>query len=145
MLTIKEVKKEYFRIEKLLKKEALNGDEYRRNCKEGYSTHFIRRDLGLSYNGMKEIIGAKLATSSNRSPIKAKKEIHCGRDGGKMIKISECLVGCTPHICTPCPNKQLQNIQASPSTTPKEDRELNYTGSFGNSGAMAEEEGLYAI
>ncbi|MCK4786857.1 MAG: hypothetical protein KAV87_24080, partial [Desulfobacteraceae bacterium] len=93
---------EYYRIEKLLGKEALSTTEYAANVKEGYSAHFIKRDLGLSYNAMKNIIGAKLATSRNKGgKHPSKEEIYCGRGKGGMISISECISGCNPEICGP--------------------------------------------
>ncbi len=146
MLTIKEVKKEYCRIEKLLNKEALSTTEYAANVKEGYSTHFIKRDLGLSYNAMKKIIGAKLATSKNRGgKPPSKKKIYCARGEGGMISISKCIPGCND-VCIPCENKQVGNIQAGSDTyTPEEEAIVRIEGaSFGNSGILAAHEGLYS-
>lgn len=140
-MTIEEVKKEYFRIAKLLNKEALTGDNYNLNCSAGYSTRFIKRELGLSYNGMKKIIGAKLASSANNNnPGVSSKKIYCGRNGGQMIKMNECLPGCND-ACIPCKNKQINNIQAINTTNPE--RGKDYGGSFGNSGALAAAEGFY--
>jgi len=146
MLNIEEVKKEYFRIAKLLKKEALTGDDYNHNCKEGFTVFQIKKNLGLSWNGMKEIIGAPKASNANRKGgIKKLPKIYCRRGEGKMIRISECLPMCNTEACTPCENKQMQNKQAINNTSPSEDRELNYTSSFGNSGALAADEGNYTI
>ncbi len=143
-MTIEEVKKEYFRIAELLKKEALTGDDYNHNCKEGYSVFQIKKQLGLSWNGMKEIIGAPKASSANRkSGVKKSSKILCNRDGS-MITKHNCVPGCND-ACIACENKQIKNIQAINTTSPSEDRELNYTSSFGNSGALAADEGNYTI
>ncbi|MCK5609790.1 hypothetical protein KAR91_48410 [Candidatus Pacearchaeota archaeon] len=130
MLNIEEVKKEYYRIEELLNKEALSTTEYAAHVKEGYSTHFIKRDLGLSYNAMKKIIGATEATSRNRGGGQpSKKKIYCARGEGGMISISACIVGCNPAICDPCPNKQIGNIKASSDTyTEEEETIMRYEG-----------------
>ena len=143
MLTIEEVKKEYFRVAKLLKKEALTGDDYNHNCKEGYSVFQIKKKLKLSWNGMKGIIGAPEASPVNRKGgIKKTSKILCNRDGN-MISTLNCVPGCND-ACLNCKNKQMQNIQAVNTTTPSEDRELSYTSSFGNSGALAAAEGNYS-
>ena len=144
MLTIEEVKKEYFRISKLLKKEALTGDDYNTNCPQGYSVFWIKKELGLTWNGMKKVIGAKKASHANhKGGIKKSSKILCKRDG-TMIRDINCVVDCND-ICLTCKNRQEKNVGAGGGLlTPEEDRELNYTSSFGNSGAMAVEAGLYA-
>ena len=125
MLNIEEVKKEYYRIEKLLKQEALNQSRYDANCKKGYSAYWIKKTLGLTYNGMKKIIGAKLAsTLHNGGKKQAKKKIYCARGEGGMINIDKCVVGCNPNICDPCPDKQMQNIKASDDTLTYEQEKL---------------------
>jgi len=143
-MTIEEVKKEYFRIAKLLKKEALTGDNYNHNCKEGFTVFHIKKQLGLTFNGMKEIIGAPKASSANRKRgIKKTGKILCNRDG-TMISTFNCVPGCND-ACKTCKNPQMKNVKAINTTSPSEDRELNYTSSFGNSGAMAADEGNYTI
>ena len=145
MLTIEAVKKEYYRIEKLLDKEALSTTEYAAHVKEGYSAHFIKRDLGLSYNAMKNIIGAKLATSRNKAvkPL-SKKKIYCARGEGGMISVSGCIPGCND-ICIPCKDKQVKNIQAGDDTyTEEEETLMRHQGSFGSSGLLAASEGIYS-
>ncbi len=143
MLTIEQVKKEYYRIEKLLNKEALTGDDYNANCQEGYSVYQIKKKLGLSWNAMKNIIGAKEASNMNhKGGVKKAEKIRCDRDGS-MISTINCVPGCND-ICQTCENRQEGNVSDINTTTPEEDRELNYTSSFGNSGALAANEGIYA-
>ena len=144
MLNIEDVKGEYYRIEKLLGREALTTTEYAAYVKEGYSAHYIKRDLGLSYNAMKGIIGAKLATTKNKGPKLSKKKIYCARGEGGMISVSNCIPGCNPAVCDPCPNKQLKNIGASPDImTAQEERENMCAGIIGGQFArMIEEEVL---
>lgn len=136
MLTIEDVKEEYFRVEELLKHEGINQSLYDANCKKGFSAYLIKRDLGLTYNGMKEIIGAKLAsTLYNGGPQLAVKKIYCARGEGGMIRIDQCVVDCNPAICGLCPNRQIKNIRASEDTlTLEEERAdrhslkgMNYT------------------
>ncbi len=128
MLNIEDVKEEYYRIEKLLSREALTTTEYAAYVKEGYSTHYIKRDLGLSYNAMKGIIGAKIATTKNSGPKLSKKKIYCARGEGGMIRIDECIPGCNPAVCDSCPDKQLKNIQASDDTLTAEEESLSRHG-----------------
>jgi hypothetical protein len=125
MLTIEAVKEEYFRISKLLDKEALTGDDYNMNCKAGFSTHFIKRELDLSYNGIKKIIGAKLATSANnKGGTGRNKKIYCSRGTGQMIGVKDCLVNPISKDCQACPDKQLNNVQASPDTLTEEEETI---------------------
>ena len=143
-MTIEKVKKEYFRIAKLLKKEALTGDNYNHNCKEGFTVFHIKKQLGLSWNGMKEIIGAPKASLGNhKDGIKKTSKILCNRDGS-MISTLNCVPGCND-ACFNCENKQLKNVQSVNNTSPAEDRDSSYTSSFGNSGALAAAEGNYTI
>lgn len=143
MLNIKEVKKEYFRIEELLNKEALNQTSYNANCQKGYSAYWIKKTLGLTYNGMKDIIGAKPASNANQTGgVKKAKKILCDRTK-TMISTISCVPGCND-ICMTCKNRQEGNVSATNTATPEEDRELSYTSSFGNSGALAANEGIYA-
>jgi len=143
-MTIEEVKKEYFRIAKLLKKEALTGDDYNANCKDGFTVFNIKKKLGLSWNVMKETIGAPKASSANRkSGIEKAGKILCNRDG-TMISTFNCVPGCND-ACKTCKNPQMKNVKAINNTSKTEDRELNYTSSFGNSGALAAAEGNYTI
>jgi hypothetical protein len=72
------------------------------------------------------------------------KKIECLRGEPHMIFAKHCIPGCND-ACVPCKNKQINNIQAINVTSPEEDRELNYTSSFGNSGAMAAAEGNYSL
>jgi hypothetical protein len=142
MLNIDQVKKEYYRIATLLNKQALTGDNYNSNCQVGFSMFQIKKHLGLSWNNMKKIIGAKAATSANNKGQKiSKNKILCNRDG-TMISINNCVPGCND-ACEDCDNKQIQNTMAINTTSAAEDRELNYTSSFGNSGALAASEGIY--
>jgi hypothetical protein len=128
MITTEAVKEEYFRISKLLDKEALTGDDYNLNCKKGFSTHYIKRDLGLSYNQLKDKIGAKRASSANNKGGRNKK-IYCSRGTGRMIGVKDCLVSPTSKDCQACPDKQLNNVQASSDTlTEEEERIARYEG-----------------
>ena len=77
--------------------------------------------------------GKKIKIPSNK--------IVCNRDK-KQIFRKDCILDCND-ACIPCKNRQERNIRAINSTTPEEDRELNYTSSFGNSGALAANEGIY--
>jgi hypothetical protein len=143
MLNIEEVKKEYYRIEELLNKEALSQSIYNANCQLGYSAYLIKKELGLTYNGMKKIIGAKAASNANhKGGIKKSKKIFCERTKTK-INETACVIDCND-ICLTCDSRQEGNVRAINTTTPEEDRELNYTSSFGNSGALAAAEGLYS-
>ena len=145
MLTIEDVKEEYYRIEKLLGREALTTTEYAAYVKNGFSAHYIKRDLGLSYNDMKKVIGAELATTMNMGPKLSTKKIYCARGEGKMISIDECVVGCNPAVCDRCPSKQLKNIKASDDTlTADQEESMRHHRSFGSSGALAANEGIYA-
>lgn len=142
-MTIEDVKKEYFRIAKLLNKEALTGDNYNSNCQDGFSVFQIKKHLGLSWNGMKKKIGAKKASyANNKGGIKKSGKILCRRNG-LMISSLKCVPGCND-ACLDCENKQMQNIKAINNTSPSEDRDSSYTSSFGNSGALAAAEGLYS-
>lgn len=127
MLNIETVKEEYYRIEKLLGKEALSTTEYAAYCKEGYSAHYIKRDLGLSYNAMKGIIGAELATTRNKGPKLSKKKIRCGRYGNQLIRADECVPGCND-ICLTCDDRQEGNISASLDTLTAEEEKLSRHG-----------------
>ena len=125
MITINSVKEEYFRIEELLKQEALSQTMYNANCQKGYSAYWIKKTLGLSYNGMKKVIGAKPAsTLKNGGKKLSKKKIYCSRGEGGMIRVDDCIVGCSPINCEPCPNKQLKNIRASSDTLTAEQEGL---------------------
>lgn len=142
MITIKEVKKEYFRVEGLLKFEGINQKTYMAHCKEGFSPYTIKRLLGLTYNEMKEQIGAKKA--SNLRPAhtytKSKGKIICNRDG-KKISINNCIPGCND-ACIICENKQIQNVKAGGDTlTPEEHREQTLSGTYRSSAAIAVEDG----
>ncbi len=142
MLKIEEVKKEYFRIEELTGQTALSQTIYSYHCQTGYSAYWIKKTLGLTYNGMKKIIGAKEASNSNQmGGVTKSKKILCDRTK-TMIRDNNCVVDCND-ICLTCKNRQEGNIKAINTTTPEEDRELNYTSSFGNSGALAASEGIY--
>ena len=123
MLMIEDVKEEYFRVSKLLKKEAVSTTEYAAYVKDGYSAHYIKRDLGLTYSEMKKIIGAKAATSANsRGGQKKSPKIICNRDGSMMPR-NECIPGCND-ACIPCKNKQLGNIKAGDDTLTYEQEKL---------------------
>ena len=101
MLTIKEVKKEYFRISKLLKKEALTGDDYNANCQKEHSVFWIKKELGLTWNGMKKVIGAKKASHANhKGGVKKSSKILCDRDGSMITKIN-CVPDCN-NACQTC-------------------------------------------
>lgn len=116
MITIEEIKKEYFRIEKLLGKTALTGDQYNLNCKKGFSVFLIKRDLGLTYNEVKTKIGAELASLvNNKGGAGSTKKIYCARGEGQMINIKNCLPGCND-VCKSCPSKQIDNVGAGGDT-----------------------------
>lgn len=128
MITIEEVKKEYFRVEEFLKREAISTTEYSANAKQGYSIHCIKRVLGLTYNAMKKAIGAKEATSQSgrNAPQLSAKKIHCKRGG--VISIDECIPGCND-LCNDCGNRQIKNIKASSDTlTYKEEESQRHEG-----------------
>ena len=129
-MKIEEVKKEYFRIAKRLKIEALTRSNYDSNCRQGYSTHFLKRYLKLSFNGMKKTIGAPLTTTSNNKEGKLNrgKKIHCRRGTGQIIRSSDCIPGCND-ACIDCNNKQLKNIQAGSDTyTSEEETAIRHEG-----------------
>lgn len=142
MITIEEVKEEYSRVSTLLKKEALTGDDWNHNCKEGFTVFQIKKQLGLSWNAIKKIIGAKEATTLRRRDVAKKSfKILCNRDGS-MISNLNCVPGCND-ACIPCENKQWNNVKAGGyPVTPEEDRD--FASSFGNSGALAAAEGIYS-
>jgi hypothetical protein len=125
MLTIEEVREEYFRISESLGIEALTGDNYNSSCKQGYSVFQIKKKLGLSWNGMKKIIGAKEATSVNsKGGTGRNKKIYCARGAGRMIGVKDCLVNPSSKDCQSCPDKQVNNVQASPDTLTEEEETI---------------------
>jgi hypothetical protein len=134
MLTIKAVKEEYFRIEKLLNKTALTGTQYDAKCKKGMSIYIIKRDLGLSYNQLKNKIGAKKASSANnKGGTGRNKKIYCSRGAGSMIGVKDCLVNPLSKDCQACPDKQLNNVQASTDTlTAEEETVMRHEGVRGS-------------
>ena len=125
MLTIEKVKKEYFRIEELLGKEALTGTQYDADCKKGFSIFLIKRDLELSYNQVKKKIGAKIASSANNKggTVPSTKKIYCERGGGQLIYANKCIPGCND-ACLSCDNQQFNNIKASSDTLTAEQEGL---------------------
>lgn len=143
MLKIEEVKKEYFRIEKLLKKEALTGDDYNSHCEKGFSVFWIKKDLNLTWNGMKKVIGAKMASNATRKGgVKKSSEILCNRDGSMITRIN-CVPGCND-ACLTCENKQMQNTQAGSDTlTPEGHKEQTLSGTYRSSAAIAVEDGYF--
>jgi hypothetical protein len=143
MLKIEEVKKEYYRIEELLNKEALSQSIYNANCQLGYSAYLIKKELGLTYNGMKKIIGARAASNANhKGGIKKSKKIFCDRTKTKISETA-CVLDCND-ICLTCDDRQEGNIKAGGEKVSQEE-DRNYSGSFGNSGALAAAEGNYSL
>ena len=84
------------------------------------------------------------AEKKDRYKKAIRSKIYCQRGEGGLIHRKDCIPGCND-ICLSCENKQIKNVQAVNNTSPAEDRELNYTSSFGNSGALAAAEGNYSI
>lgn len=141
-MKIEEVKEEYFRVEELLKFEGINQKTYMAHCKEGFSPYTIKRILGLTYNEMKEQIGAKKASTLRpaHTYTKSKGKIRCNRDGS-MISINACIPGCND-ACRTCQNIQIENIPAVNNVTPEEDMEQRQAGIYRSSAAIAVEDGF---
>lgn len=70
-------------------------------------------------------------------------KIVCLRNG-ETIHRSKCIPGCND-ICLTCEHKVVSNIKASDDTyTAEEEALMRHQGSFGSSGALAANEGIYA-
>ena len=125
MITIEEVKKEYFRISKKLNCAALTYDEYRLHCKEGYTSFGIRKYLDLSWNQLKKKIDAPIANTRNIKGIigKSSVKIECLRGGKHKIYSQHCIVDCND-VCKLCLNRQERNIKASDDTLTQEQETL---------------------
>jgi len=94
-------------------KDKRKEDGYRHECKK------CRKDKHEIKQKEKPLTISAEVERKARSSIK----IHCERDAGQMIRISDCIPGCND-ACMSCESKQLKNIQAGSDTLTREQETL---------------------
>jgi hypothetical protein len=147
--TIENFKKIYWEIANKQKNNILTGDDFNRDRGDFCGTWHFKRHMKLTYNEAKKKIGAVIATSGHTkggyTNQAGSKKIECYRGFKHIIYAKNCIPFCN-EVCWTCPNKQMNNIQASKDIlSPSQEEFMRYEGiSFGNSGILAADEGAYS-
>lgn len=133
MLTKEKVGIELDRVAEKLGTRHFRRTEYDAVCREGYSIYLIKRDLGLTFNEIKEEFNFPTLNpgtpkgSGNYKPLKNKTpKVFCKRGEGDMINWkTQCFPG--NDACQTCPHPNESNRVVDNSLSKEEEFEQRYT------------------